>query len=191
MAPPKAPRSQVMDRLSLSPLSLASGQRGAHKLGLERTEKMAKRKDPPKKPKNPVMATADSLREAREQGEPIGKTNKLRDKLKAQLAARGDKYKIGLENDMPEKYQHSPDRYNDTQLTLEVPRLEYHAQQKNVGVETPKKVGGVPAKVEQHSGLENLRSDYKTLEGSNNRSTPGGTKNKWPSAVQSYDDSSV
>jgi hypothetical protein len=144
------------------------------------------RKDPPKK-KNPVMATADSLVAAGERGN-VGEKTRLAKKLKAQIEARGSKYEKGMEHDMPEKYKHSPDRYNDTALTLEVPRLEYHAQQENIGVQTPKKAGGVPAKVEQHSGLENMRADQKTLEGSNNRSTPGGTKNKWPSAVQTNDE---
>jgi hypothetical protein len=86
----------------------------------------------------------------------------------------------------------SPDRYDDTALGATPPRLEYHKEQERVGPEQlPKKAGGIPAKVDQHSGTENIRGNYKTLEQTPKPMPPTGTKDKWPAKVDTYRDETV
>src|ERR1051325_10468791 len=57
------------------------------------------------------------------------------------------------------KYQHSPDRYDDAQLTSEAPpRHEYHGSPENLNeTETPKKAGLSRGKIQQSDRSEERR----------------------------------
>ena len=87
------------------------------------------------------------------------------------------------------KYQHSPDRYEpDAVNAIEPPRLEYHDAPTNLHTsETPKKAGTSRGKIQESDGTVNPRSDYR----SKSASVPeaGAGSERWPSGVQSYDDS--
>jgi hypothetical protein len=145
---------------------------------------MAKRNDPPIKKAKELQARLQAERRelADIEGESQfhGQANVARAQAKKNIKALEDSIKSL-------KYK-SPDRYNDTALTLEVPRLEYHAQQENIGVQTPKKAGGIPAKVEQHSGLENMRANEQTKRAQETRAMSSSPKSKVPGAVDKYDE---
>lgn len=85
------------------------------------------------------------------------------------------------------KYQHSPDRYNDTALGEIPPRVEYHKTQETAG-EKSASAKGMPAGVVSADGTANLRADQKTKMGGH-LSTPSGSKGNAP--VSHYNDGEV
>lgn len=91
---------------------------------------------------------------------------------------------------MKPKYQHSPDTYDDTSLGPVPPRREYHAEQEGLHAKTSKKAGGTPSGVQQNSGTENLRAEGSTKMAAA-KSTPSGGKKRYPSGVQTFNDSEV
>jgi hypothetical protein len=89
------------------------------------------------------------------------------------------------------KYQHSPDRYDDAQLTSEAPpRHEYHGSPENLNeTETPKKAGLSRGKIQQSDGTDSPRSNNRTKSAAMPDSPEGGQQS-WPGGVDSFKESS-
>jgi len=89
------------------------------------------------------------------------------------------------------KYQHSPDRYDDVQLTSEAPpRHEYHGAPENLNeTETPKKAGTSRGKIQESMGTDSPRANSKTKSAPMPES-PTGDGQAWPGGVDSFGESS-
>ena len=84
------------------------------------------------------------------------------------------------------KYQHSPDRYDETALGERPPRKEYHASQEQATAKYPSATG--TPDVQSNDPTGSPRVTPKTLQ-SDHPATPSGTK-RWPD-VQSYAEGEV
>ena|ERR1051325_10115279 len=86
---------------------------------------------------------------------------------------------------------HSPDRYDDAQLTSEAPpRHEYHGSPENLNeTETPKKAGLSRGKIQQSDGTDSPRSNNRTKSAAMPDSPEGGQQS-WPGGVDSFKESS-